>query len=153
MEYVSDYPTVGYRKLTSTSTAPKKAHLTDAAFDLYSDVSTEISPGEQAVISTGIALDMSKGLISHFALILSRSGLAAKDRIFVLNSPGLIDMGYRGELKVILQNLGTAPYIVKKGERVAQILFLPNYVVHLNEVSEISESDRGENGLGSSGKE
>lgn len=146
------YPTVNYKRLTDTAVVPKKAHLTDAAFDLYSDVGVEIPPGCHSTIRTGIALDMSEGLASHFAVILSRSGLAAKDQIFVLNSPGLIDTGYRGELKVILQNLSLREYEVEIGERIAQIMFIPNYVVHLKEVDELSESDRGEKGIGSSGK-
>lgn len=126
--------------------------MTDAAFDLYANEEAEIEVGKNELIGTGIALDMSVGLTSHYAVILSRSGLAAKNRLFVLNSPGLIDTGYRGEIKVILQNLGDEPYRVEVGERIAQIMFIPNYVVYLNEVDELSESDRGEKGFGSSGK-
>jgi dUTP pyrophosphatase len=149
---LSDYPTVSYRRLTKTSVAPKKAHKTDAAFDLYSDERIDITPGGSALVGTGIALDMSKGLTGHYAAILSRSGMAAKNRIFVLNAPGLIDTGYRGEIKIILQNLGSSVYHIDQAERIAQIMFLPNYVVYLNEVNELSESDRGEEGFGSSGK-
>jgi len=150
--FSSDYPTVSYRRLTKTAVAPKKAHKTDAAFDLYADEGVDISPGKNALVGTGIALDMSQGLTSHHAAILSRSGLAV-DQIFVLNAPGLIDTGYRGEIKIILQNLSDSVYSILPAERIAQIVFIPNYIVYLNEVNELSESDRGEKGFGSSGKE
>lgn len=149
---LQDFPQVYFRRLSTNAKSPHKAHMTDAAFDLYANEEAEIEVGKNELIGTGIALDMSVGLTSHYAVILSRSGLAAKNRLFVLNSPGLIDTGYRGEIKVILQNLGDEPYRVEVGERIAQIMFIPNYVVYLNEVDELSESDRGEKGFGSSGK-
>lgn len=149
---LQDFPQVYFRRLSTNAKPPHKAHMTDAAFDLYANEEAEIEVGKNELIGTGIALDMSVGLTSHYAVILSRSGLAAKNRLFVLNSPGLIDTGYRGEIKVILQNLGDEPYRVEVGERIAQIMFIPNYVVYLNEVNELSESDRGEKGFGSSGK-
>lgn len=149
---VHDYPLVNYKKISPTAKTPHKAHMSDAAFDLFSDEEVEIEPGQNRLVGTGIALDMSVGLTSHYATVMSRSGLASKNQIFVLNSPGLIDNGYRGEIKVILQNLGRDSYRVERGERIAQIMFIPNYVVHLHEVEELSESDRGEKGFGSSGK-
>lgn len=149
---VNDYPVVHYRLLTPTAKKPSKAHKTDAAFDLFADEGVDIEPGANATVGTGIALDMSIGLTGHYASVLSRSGLAKKDQIFVLNAPGLIDTGYRGEIKVILQNLGSETYSVEVGERIAQIMFIPNYVVYLHETNELSESDRGEKGFGSSGK-
>lgn len=149
---IHDYPLVNYKRITSTAKTPHKAHMTDAAFDLFSDEEIEIEPGKNVLVGTGIALDMSVGLAGHYATVLSRSGLANKNQIFVLNAPGLIDTGYRGEIKVILQNLGEETYRIEHGERIAQIMFIPNYVVHLQEIEELSESDRGEKGFGSSGK-
>lgn len=138
---------IRYKCLTSSATPFRKAHDSDAAFDIYSDIDVSIYPGENALVSTGIALDME----DHYATVLSRSGLA-KERIFVLNAPGLIDTGYKGEIKVILQNLGGNAYSVERGDRIAQIMFHRNYDVYLEETDSLSSSDRGEGGFGSSGK-
>ena len=84
--------------------------------------------------------------------IRSRSGLAYKSGIQVLNSPGSIDSGYRGEVKVILKNNAYAPYDIKKGDRIAQMVFAPVTTASITEVAELSDSERGEGGLGSTGK-
>lgn len=149
---IHDYPIVNYKLLSPTAKRPFKAHKTDAAFDLFANEDVDIEPGANATVGTGIAFDMSIGLTGHYATVLSRSGLAKNDRIFVLNAPGLVDTGYRGEIKIILQNLGKVTYSVTSGERIAQIMFIPNYIVYLHETNELSESDRGEKGFGSSGK-
>lgn len=139
---------IGCLRLTDEAQIPKKAHESDAAFDLCSVVDARLPSGGTVVIGTGIALDLPADV---HALVLSRSGLAAKAGVFVLNSPGLIDSGYRGEIKVILHNSGANDFIVSKGDRIAQIMFQPSVAFILDEVFEVAETDRGDYGLGSTG--
>jgi dUTP pyrophosphatase len=128
---------------------PTKAHESDAAFDLYSIDSKVIHPGNVEAISTGISMALPKGF---YALVLSRSGLAIKHRVFVLNAPGLIDNGYRGEIMVVLFNAGSEDYSVVSGDRIAQIMFHRSEDVTLKQAFEfIDMTDRGANGLGSTG--
>jgi dUTP pyrophosphatase len=140
---------IDVKKILPTAIFPKKAHESDAAFDLYSSGLAVIAPGETETIGTGIALSMPDGICSF---VLSRSGLAAKNAVFVLNSPGLIDTGYRGEVKVILHNAGRESYPVTPGDRIAQLFFSTVLDVALRENSLFGEeTDRGEDGLGSTG--
>ena len=141
---------------TNGEKKPLKAHADDAAFDL--EASNEqpimIPCGETRVVPTGLKIALPT---QTCALVLSRSGLAANQGIIVANSPGLIDPGYTGEIKVILYNTGNAPYYVHKGVRIAQLLFmpLPSVVfVPLGEAmyAEATQTvERGEDGLGSTG--
>ena len=108
----------------------------------------EINPGEKALISTGFSVSIPKGFEIQ---IRPRSGLAAKKGISVLNTPGTIDADYRGEIKVILINLGKEKFIVENGLRIAQMIVSPVIQAELEEVNELSETVRGTGGFGSTG--
>jgi dUTP pyrophosphatase len=129
---------------------PQRAYDGDAAFDLYAAEAATLPPGRRAVIGTGIALGLPPGLA---ALTLPRSGLAASHGISIVNAPGLIDPGYRGEVRVILLNTDTVDlFEVVQGDRIAQLLFLPLTDVSLATVDALQDTSRGERGFGSSGK-
>lgn len=142
---------VDIKFLTKDAVLPEYAHPgKDAGLDLVSSESTSIAPGERKMVSTGIALDIPEGWVG---LIHPRSGLAIKKGLTVLNTPGTIDSGYQGEIKVILINLGGDHVIVHKGERIAQMVFQQFGYAMLNPVgSFVSQSDRGAGGFGSTGK-
>lgn len=108
----------------------------------------KLLPLQTKIIPTGIYVDIPKG---YEIQIRSRSGLAAKNSIFVLNSPGTIDADYRGEIKVILNNLSTDTFTIKNGDRIAQMVVVPVVQVILTEVETLSETDRGDGGFGSTG--
>ncbi len=127
---------------------PNRAHDDDAGLDLYAVEEKHIQPGESALIATGIQLQLPAGTEAQ---IRPRSGLALKHSVTVLNSPGTIDAGYRGELKVILINHGKRSFHVTKQMRVAQMVIAPILSVTLQESDEISASDRDTGGFGSSG--
>lgn len=137
------------RKLTPDAIVPKKAHDSDAAFDLYAAEPAVIASSSTRLIKTGIAIQLPSDVL---ALILSRSGLALKSSVFVLNSPGLIDPGYRGEIGVVLYNASASEFPVAKHDRIAQILFQKMDSFTLRSAFElISSTDRGEEGFGSTG--
>jgi dUTP pyrophosphatase len=128
---------------------PKKAHSDDACFDLYSAEEFHLDPGAIRVVSTGYNIALPQG---YAGLVCSRSGLAAKLGIFVLNSPGIIDAGYRGELKVILHNSVMWHKTFKVGDRIAQLLIqkvLPFTAVEVDQFED--ETTRGAGGFGSTG--
>jgi dUTP pyrophosphatase len=139
------------KKLSQTAITPTKAHITDAGYDLYSDEDVCVGPGERRLIKTGISFEIPN---RYVGLIWPRSGLANKKGIDIL--AGVIDSSFRGEICCILYNTGKQwgvdELVVSKGDRIAQILF--QQVPHFNlvEVNELDQSDRGENGFGSSGK-
>ena len=133
----------------SENPLPKYARDGDAGMDICASEDVQIKAFSWTTISTGIYLEIPEG---YECQIRSRSGLAAKFGIFVLNSPGTIDSGYRGEVKIILKNEDHRPYEVKKGDRIAQMVFAPVTNAILTEVAELSDTDRGEGGLGSTGK-
>jgi dUTP pyrophosphatase len=137
------------RRLDEGATLPTRAHEGDGGLDLYSAEATEIAPGARASVGTGIALETPAG---HAALVLPRSGLAARHGISLVNAPGLIDAGYRGEVRVLLLNTGDAPFAVAPGDRIAQLLLVPFAQAEPVEVSELAASQRGEGGFGSSGR-
>lgn len=122
----------------------------DAGYDLCCLHAFELAPGEAAKVPTGLALAIPPGVAG---LVLPRSGLAAKFRVTVVNAPGLIDPNYRGEVCVLLQNLGTEPFAAQPGDRVAQLLLVPCWAPEMSLVNELPESgdDRGDGGFGSSG--
>ena len=125
-----------------------KGHDDDAAWDLHATEHAVVSGGFRRVISTGVTLELEP---DEVALVCSRSGLAAKYGVFVLNAPGVIDAGYKGEVQVILQNLGGPAFWVEEGDRIAQLLILKlPEVAHLTEVINVGTA-RGANGLGSTG--
>ena len=135
--------------LTPEARLPQRAYEHDAAWDLYAAEAATLPPLQRAVVGTGVAL----GLPSHLAaLTLPRSGLAARNGISIVNSPGLIDPGYRGEVRIILLNTDTeATFRVEPGDRIAQLLFLPITGVRLLQAEELDDTHRGDRGFGSSG--
>lgn len=129
---------------------PERAHPGDAGFDLRSTVDLVLAPGERAVVPTGIAVAIPPG---YAGLVQPRSGLAARHGVGVVNAPGLIDAGYRGEVKVIAINLDrTEPFEVHRGDKIAQLVVYPVPPVSLREVAELPGSQRGAGGFGSSGR-
>jgi dUTP pyrophosphatase len=142
---------VPVRLLSETARVPSRAHAEDAAFDLHADEELVLAPGARAAIATGIALALPSGTCG---LVLPRSGLAARHGITVLNAPGLIDPGYRGEVMAILLNTDPAePFAVERGDRIAQLLILGGEDVTLLAVSgELEPTERGASGLGSTGR-
>ena len=130
---------------------PEYARPGDAAVDLISANDVELaSGGGRGCISTGLALELPEG---YCALVLPRSGLAANHGITCLNAPGLIDSGYRGEIQVVLVNTDpSSTYLVKRGDRIAQLMVQPVAQVHFVSVDELSPSARGEGGFGHSGR-
>ncbi len=128
---------------------PKYALPGDAGMDLYSRIDYTLTPGERALIPTGIAIALPEGYV---ALIHPRSGLAIKHGISMVNTPGTIDSGYRGEIQVILINHDPkTPFNVRRGERIAQIVFQKYEQAELSEVEYLPESARGAGGFGSTG--
>lgn len=129
---------------------PSKAHSDDAAYDLRARENLELAPGARAVIPTGLYLELPHGFEAQ---VRPRSGLAAKHGITVLNAPGTIDAGYRGEVGVILLNTSAEPFLVERGHRIAQMVIQRLPEVVLREVAELAESRRGAGGFGSTGKQ
>lgn len=127
---------------------PAYNHEGDAGADLRANEATIIKAGERAIIGTGLYFDMPYGFEVQ---IRSRSGLAAKHGVFVLNSPGTIDCGYKNEIKIILQNLGKEDFVVEKGDRIAQMVVAPVCRIPFELTTVLTESDRGIGGLGSTG--
>lgn len=119
-----------------------------AACDLRSTDDLLLEPNERLIVGTGIKLDIPNGF---GAMVCSRSGLAAKNGIQVLNAPGIIDNDYKGEIKVILFNSGDKKFIIKKNDRIAQLLFFPIFQAIFQKESDVSTSVRGEGGFGSTG--
>jgi len=137
------------KKIHSDAVIPSYVHEGDAGFDLVSVEDYVLRPGERRAIGTGLQVEIPEG---YEMQIRPRSGLAFKQGVTVLNSPGTIDVGYRGEIKVILVNHGDGNYEVKKCERIAQGVINELPKVTIVEVSELSETARGEGGFGSTGK-
>jgi dUTP pyrophosphatase len=138
------------RRLDAAATLPSRAHEGDAGLDLYASEAASLRPGARASVGTGIALEVPPG---HAALVLPRSGLAAKHGIALVNAPGLIDAGYRGEVRVLLHNTDAAEeFEVNAGDRIAQLLLVPFVTADPVEVEELAASERGAGGFGSSGR-
>lgn len=135
--------------LDEAAKMPYRANPGDAGLDLYAIEELVIEPGETALIRTGLQLELPK---NTEAQIRPRSGLAFKHAITVLNSPGTIDEGYRGELKILLINHGKQAFTVEKDMRIAQMVIAPVMHVQLEEVDQLTNSQRGEGGFGSSGQ-
>jgi dUTP pyrophosphatase len=136
------------RRLRDDATLPAQAYAGDAGLDLAACGRHEVGPGERAVIPTGLAVEIPEG---YGGFVLPRSGLAAKHGITLLNAPGLIDSGYRGEVNVVLHNSDrTERFVVEPGMRIAQLVLLAVPAVALLEQEELAASERGERGFGSS---
>lgn len=128
--------------------APRKAHADDAAFDIRASVPAVVSPGTVQLIHTGLFLELPVG---YEAQMRPRSGLALKKSVTLLNSPGTIDAGYRGEVGIILFNAGSEPFQIERGDRIAQMVIQSLPDVCLTMVSELNETARGAGGFGSTG--
>lgn len=128
---------------------PKKAHHDDAAFDLRSRVDIVLPVRRSTLVATGLFIELP---INYEAQIRPRSGLAIKHDIMLTNSPGTIDAGYRGEVGIIMYNGGDSEFVIKRGDRVAQMVICKLPEVELVEVEKLSESNRGAGGFGSTGK-
>ena len=136
-------------RLREDAVLPSQAYAGDAGMDLSACERVEIAPGERAVVGTGLAVAIPDG---YAGFVLPRSGLAARHGLGKVNSPGLIDAGYRGEVKVILLNTDRyESFVVEPGMRIAQLVVLELPEVQPVEVAQLPESDRGPGGLGSSG--
>ena len=136
-------------RLRDDAILPSQAYEGDAGLDLAACERLELAPGERGIVGTGLAVAVPEGWAG---LVLPRSGLAAKHGITVVNSPGLIDAGYRGEVKVIMLNTDKhKAFVVEPGMRIAQLILVEAAGVHLVEQEELSTSERGAAGLGSSG--
>lgn len=140
--------TLKIKKLNDDAIIPQIAHKGDAGMDLFSIEDVCVPSGEVRLIKTGISIELPD---NTEAQIRPRSGLALKHYITVLNSPGTIDAGYRGEIGVILINHSSVDFMVTKGMKIAQMVVKPIYDVTIDVVTELSNSDRGEKGYGSSG--
>lgn len=149
-------PTVKFKLLSPEAQLPTKATAGAACYDLYANDTVCIDDMRTfKVIGTGVAIELPPGYVG---LVCSRSGLAAKNGIFVLNAPGVIDEDYRGELKVILGRLAYTPQwpsedylLVERGMRIAQLMVMPVPQLAVEEVTYLSTTARGEGGLGSTG--
>ena len=129
---------------------PKKSHPTDAGWDLPSAENVCILPGERRIVDTGVSLETPEGF---FAMITPRSGLAAKHGITIVNAPGVIDSHYRGNIKIIMLNTGKEEFQVHVNDRIAQLIFMAHLSdAVLFEVDELTSTDRGAGGFGSTGK-
>lgn len=139
---------VPVRRLREDAVLPVNAYSGDAGLDLAACEGTTLGPGERATVPTGIAVEIPAG---HAGFVLPRSGLAARHGISVVNSPGLIDSGYRGEIRVVLLNSDRHnAFAVEPGMRIAQLVIAPVAVVRVVEVEELALSERGGQGFGSS---
>lgn len=137
-----------FKKLVPDAVIPKRGSAEAAGLDLVAVEDTIIGRNSHGFVSTGLAIAIATG---YEGQVRPRSGLAAKNGITVLNTPGTIDSDYRGELKVILFNTTEVPYTVQKGDRIAQLVIAPVILCDPVEVEEFDETERGENGFGSTG--
>ena len=136
------------KRLHDEAMLPTRAYEGDAGLDLAAGERVELGPGERAAVGTGLAVAIPDG---HAGFVQPRSGLAARHGIAVLNSPGLVDAGYRGELKVVLLNTDRdEAFVVEPGMRIAQLVVMPVVLTEPKEVRELPASERGERGFGSS---
>ena len=136
------------RRLRDDAVLPSQAYPGDAGLDLAACERVEIGPGARAVVGTGLAVAIPDG---YAGFVQPRSGLAAEHGITLLNSPGLIDSGYRGELRAVVHNTdSSAPFVVEPGMRIAQLVVLPVAEVEPMEVEDLPQSERGVRGFGSS---
>ena len=138
------------RRLREDAVVPERAYAGDAGLDLAACERHELGPGERALVGTGLAVAIPEG---YAGFVQPRSGLAARHGISVVNSPGLVDSGYRGEIRVVLLNTDAAePFVVEPGMRIAQLVVLPVPELEPVVVEELPESERGVRGFGSSSR-
>jgi dUTP pyrophosphatase len=138
-----------FQRLRPDAVLPERAYAGDAGLDLVACERVKLGPGERAVVPTGLAVAIPEG---YAGFVQPRSGLAARNGITIVNTPGLVDSGYRGEILVILLNTDTdEPFTVEPGMRIAQLVLLQLPETELVEVAELPASERGPRGHGSSG--
>ncbi len=145
---MSDLMRLKVRKLVANATLPRYAHPGDAGLDLAACETVEIGPALSALVRTGIAVELPPGTEGQ---VRPRSGLASRHAVTVLNAPGTIDEGYRGEIRVLLVNHGTEVFRIEPGMRIAQLVVAPVLRVTVEETAQVGESARGAGGFGSSG--
>jgi dUTP pyrophosphatase len=137
-----------FKRLDEGATLPVRAYAGDAGLDLAASERVELAPGARALVGTGLAVAIPDG---HAGFVQPRSGLAAEHGITIVNAPGLVDSGYRGELKIILLNTDQAQtFVVEPGMRIAQLVVVPIATPRPVEVTELPDTERGEKGFGSS---
>lgn len=140
--------TIRFKKLNPSAAIPQQAHPGDAGMDLVSVDALVLEPGKRALVHTGLAVEIPVGFEGQ---VRPRSGLALKNGITVLNAPGTIDAGYRGELGVVLINLGDSPFAIEPGMRIAQLVIAAVAEVTVAVADDLSATERGTGGYGSSG--
>ena len=140
--------TLRFKRIHPDAILPSYAHPSDAGMDVRSVADLTIAPGKRALVPTGLVMQLPP---MYEAQVRPRSGLALKSGVTVLNSPGTIDSGYRGEVGVILANFGESDFQVKKGDKIAQIVIAPVTQPTIEETDVIDETDRGAGGFGSTG--
>jgi dUTP pyrophosphatase len=140
---------VTLRRIDRELPVPRPAHPGDAGLDLYARVACVLQPGERSAVPTGIAIAVPEG---NAALVVPRSGLAARHGIGLVNSPGLIDSGYRGEIQVLLVNHGDQQVVLARGDRIAQLVIVSVPEIDWLEVEQLAHTQRGEEGFGSTGR-
>jgi len=139
-----------WTRLSDAAQPPAPAHPGDAGYDLRAAEPARIEPGARASVGTGVAIEIPDG---YAGLVLPRSGLAARHGIALVNAPGLIDAGYRGEVRVLLLNTDRdSAFEVEVGDRIAQLVLAQHAAPELEEVGELAESARGAGGFGSTGR-
>jgi dUTP pyrophosphatase len=137
------------RRLDAGLPLPAYARPGDAGLDLLASADATLEPGERAAVPTGIAIEIP---IGYAGFVHARSGRALREGLALANAPGLIDSGYRGEIKVVVVNLHrTEPIHIKRGEKIAQLVVQPVSALVVHEVDELTSSERGDGGFGSSG--
>ena len=141
---------INFKKLNENAIVPEYGSEYSAGADLRACINEDIvlNPSETNILPTGIAVEIPEG---YFGMVCSRSGLAAKNQVVVLNSPGIIDSDYRGEIKLIMVNHSGIPFVIKPAMRLAQIIIVPFFYANWIETHSLSETVRGNNGLGSTG--
>ena len=143
-------PPLRVRRLDPAAILPRRAHPGDAGYDLCALETLTLGPGERAMVRTGIAVELPDG---HAGWVVPRSGLAARHGISLVNAPGLIDAGYRGEIKILLLNTDRAePFALSAGERIAQLVVAAVAAGDVEEVGALSDSSRADGGFGSTGR-
>lgn len=140
---------VNFVRLDRELPIPEHAHIGDAAVDLHARVDVTLEPGERAAVPTGLAVSIPAG---YGGLVLPRSGHAQRLGVGVVNGPGLIDSGYRGEISVLLINHGSEPASFERGDRIAQLSIIPIPAIEWVEVDELDDTARGRGGFGSTGR-
>jgi dUTP pyrophosphatase len=140
---------IRFKKLNAEAVAPTYATIGSSGMDLCATNTVDIEPNGRQMVGTGIAVEIPRDFEGQ---IRPRSGLAAKHGVTVLNTPGTIDSDYRGEIKVILINLGATPFRVNVGDRIAQLVIAPIVKASMQEVPDLTDTTRGQGGFGSTGR-